>query len=199
MKLSIVGIVVLRLFAIGWAVRCVVGVLGAAGVLGVMPSGDLMLDVMQVVVRFAVPTAYGIFAVVAWLFAAGISRRVVGATDPEMGFGELRAEDLYGVGILVIGLYFALGHLAESINWLHYLVANEAGQALLDGRDDLSLYELTTVVIPCAVGAALACLAPKLGRKLARSIAPAARVSGDEDGATAADELESSGGREDGA
>jgi hypothetical protein len=172
MKLSILVIVVLRLFAITWAVRCGAGLISTLGLSRIMPVG-VSAAPLQVALQFAVPVFYGLFAVLAWNFAESISRRVVGAVDSELGFSEVRPENLYTLGLLGMGLHYALANLAGTINWLHYLAANRAGQTLLEGEEGLSLYEVSSVMIPFAAGAVIAVLSPKLGRKLARSMTPA--------------------------
>lgn len=176
MKLSILVIIILRLFAITWAVRCGTGLIGTLGLPGLMTSG-VRIDLLQMALQFAVPTFYGLFAILAWIFAEAISRRVVGAVDLPLGFGEIRPENLYTLGLLGMGLYYALANLAGTINWLHYLAANRAGQTLLEGEKGLSLYEVSSVMIPFAAGTVIAVLSPKLGRKLARSMSPVSACS----------------------
>ena len=168
MKLSILVVVVLRIFAIVWAVRFCVGMIGALGVSGIITSRG-GLDLLQIAIQFAVPVFFGLFAILAWMFAGAISRRVVGAVDSEIRFSDVTPENLYTLGLLGLGLYYALGYLAGTINWLHYLAANRAGSALAAGTDGLSLYDVTSVMIPFAAGVAIAVLSPRLGAKLARA------------------------------
>lgn len=168
MKLSILIIVVLRLFAIVWVVKCGLALLAALGMTRLMPATS-GIDLMQIILQFLPPIFYGIFATLAWVFAEKIARRVVGAMDSSLSFSEIKPENLYTLGFLGIGLYYALGNLAKTIHWLHYLAINRAGQAMIYGQDGLSIYEINAVIIPCVAGAALAILSPKLGAKLARS------------------------------
>ncbi len=154
-----------------WAVRFWIGVLGALGMSGIMSPGG-GLNLLQIAIQFAAPVFYGLFALLAWIFAGTIARRVTGAVDSELRFSDVTPENLYTLGLLGMGLYYALGNLAGTINWLHYLAANGAGQAMLDGTDGLSLYEVTSVMIPFAAGAAVAVLSPKMGAKLARAGTP---------------------------
>jgi len=111
MKLSILIVVVLRLFAIMWAVRFCIGVLGVLGVLGMsgLMSSEGGPELLQVAIQFAIPAFYGIFSLLAWIFAASISRRVVGAVDSELRFSDVNAGNLYTLELLGVGLYYALG------------------------------------------------------------------------------------------
>jgi hypothetical protein len=169
MKLSLLVIVVLRLFALWCGVLFVFGLLTGLGMAGVLSSGG-GADLLQLVVPLVKPVVHGIFAVVAWIFSESIARRVVGGIDVEVGLAQIQPENLYALGFLGVGLYHALVNLASTVNWLHYIVVNKAGQALVNGQDGLSLYEVTSVMFPCVAGTAVAMLSAKLGRRLARSI-----------------------------
>lgn len=180
MKLSLLVAVFLRLFAIYWLVACIVGMMGALGIAGLY-SGTGATGGLQFALQFARPVAYGVLATLAWLFAGGISRRVTGATDPELALSEIGPGNLYTLGILGMGLYFALTHLGGTINWLHYLAANDAGDDLIQGVGGLSLYDVTSVLIPFAAGVALSILSPKIGRRLASFGGVSPAESSDED------------------
>lgn len=78
----------------------------------------------------------------------------------------MTAENLYTLAILGFGLYYAIGHLADTLNWIHYLILNRAGQALVNQEGGLSLYDVTSKMIPCVAGAALAILSPKIAKRL---------------------------------
>jgi hypothetical protein len=165
MKLSILVAVVIRLFAIYWSVTCVLGFLSGIGIVSMMfPSNTP--DVLQAAIPFIVPIVYGTMALLAWIFAGTISLRVVGQNDPKLQFNEVTAENLYTLGILGFGLYYAIGHLADTLNWIHYLILNRAGQALVNQEGGLSLYDVTSKMIPCMAGAALAILSPKIAKRL---------------------------------
>lgn len=169
MKLSILVVIVLRLFAITWAVRGGIGLLTALGTAQTFHSSPLG-RVLETSMMFAVPAAYVFLAFVAWVFAEAISRRVVGAVDVDLGLSLITAENLYALGFLGIGLHYSLANLATSIHWLHYIVVHRAGQSVIDGRDGHALYDVTSALIPCVAGTVIAMLSPKLGRRLARSI-----------------------------
>jgi hypothetical protein len=161
----------------------VTGVVGLLGILGygaASPSAsqDAAVYWFQML---AVPVSYVLLALAAWFFAAIVAKRVVPDADPELGMVSVSARDLYGFGILVIGLTAFLSHLAPMLNWIHYLVLNRAGEALMQGWKGLSFYNVTKEVVPCVGGALLAFASPKIGARLVRKErTPEAGEFGDE-------------------
>jgi hypothetical protein len=168
MKASIIVTIVLRLFAIQWVVTGVVGLLGVLGYSTTFPVGS-EARVVYWFQMLVVPVCYIFLALAAWFFAALIAKCVVPNSDPELGMVSVSARDLYGLGILVVGITAFLSHLAPMLNWVHYLVLNRAGEALMQGRNGLSFYDVTKEAIPCIGGALLAIASPKIGARLART------------------------------
>ena len=168
MKSSTIVTIVLRLFAIQWVVTGVVGVLGILGYSTAFPS-DSEARVVYWLQMLAGPVCYIFLASAAWFFALLVAKRVVPISDPELGMVSVSARDLYGLGILVVGITAFLTHLAPMLNWVHYLVINRAGDALMRGRNGLSFYDVTKEMIPCIGGAILAFSSPKIGSRLARA------------------------------
>lgn len=166
MKLSLLIAVVLRLFSIFWAVFCFVGVLTNIAMVGVTSTSGAS-GVPDKAIPFVVPVFYGILALVAWFFARSISQRIVAEHDAHLSFSEVTAENFYTLGVLGLGLYYAIGNLAATVNWIHYLMINRAGQSLVHQTNGISLYDITSVAIPCVAGAAIAILSPKIGKRLA--------------------------------
>jgi hypothetical protein len=169
MKLSIVVAVILRMFAIVWMVN---GIFSLAtsfhyswGKLGQTNSWASHL------LPFIQPGAYLLFACVAWVFAAGVTRMVVGKNDPHISVPEIGTANLYSLGFLIVGLTYCLDHLGASINWIHYYAVSKTGDDLMGGSNDRNFYELSRQIIPCVAGAALALMSPQLGRKMARAVA----------------------------
>jgi hypothetical protein len=167
MKASFIITIILRLFAIHWAASALLGLLGIIGYSAAIPSSpdNVGFFWMQML---AAPVCYILLALGAWYFAAYLAKRIVPHSDPEIGLVSITARDLYGFGILVIGVTSFLSHLAPMLNWIHYLVINRAGDSLMHGKDGLSFYDVTKEVIPCIGGAAIALYSSKIGERLAR-------------------------------
>lgn len=168
MRASTIVTIVVRLFAIQWAATGIVGLLAILGDRTSFPS-DSEARVVYWLQILAVPVCYVFMASAAWLFAAQVAKRVVPNADPELGLVSVTARDLYGLGILVVGITAFLSHLAPMLNWVHYLVLNRAAEALMRGRNGLSFYDVTKEVVPCIGGALLAFASPKIGVRLART------------------------------
>lgn len=168
MRLSLLIAIILRLFALYWAVSCVVGVMGNVSVMG-MAAGNGMSGYLNLMANLAAPFFYGVIAVLAWFFARLISLKVIGEDDSHVSFSAITAENFYTLGLLGVGLYHAIGNLAASVNWIHFLIVNRAGQSLVHQATGHSLYDVTSSIVPFVAGIALAILSPKIGKRLAKA------------------------------
>lgn len=126
---------------------------------------------LQVALHFFTPVAYGAAAMVAWIFAGGLAAKVTGPADPAVPLAPLTRGDVYGFGLLLGGLWFFLTYLGGSINWLHHLAVSGASADLIQHREGSPIYELSSQLIPCVAGLAVAIRAPQLGRKVAAKTA----------------------------
>lgn len=169
MKLSILVAVVLRLFAIYWAIYCVTGLLSILGMFGMEP--DIAYSPLQYVIAGVIPVFYGTLAFVGWIFANAVSLRVTGALDPQLDFNQVTAENLYTLGILGIGLFFALNHLGGIGAATYRLILNRSGTVIIQQDSAEMLSQMSSELIPCLAGVAVAILSPKLGRKIALAAA----------------------------
>jgi hypothetical protein len=167
MKVITVTVIVLRLFALYWAFMGLITTF--VSVLATGPSLQLMLktDVWKWLQVFLPLLVYFGLAGVTWVCAGALARRLVPNSDFQFHL-QVEARDLYGLGILIVGLSTFLTHLAGALNWVHYLIANRAGEDLVGGKSGSSLYAVSKEVIPCMVGAALAFGASRLGARLAK-------------------------------
>ena len=165
LRSSTVVAIILRLFAIYWAAQAL---LHLAVDLSAYLSSSVSLAWQNLIPTFLMPVLYGILAMLAWIFAGALAAKASGPQDPAVPLRQLERADIYGFGILIIGLYFFLIHIGPSINEIHYL-------ALVKQDPERGFYELTSQLIPCVAGLALAIGSPRLGRKLASKTAdPAA-------------------------
>lgn len=168
MKASTIVTIALRVFALQWAATGIISLLTLLG----FSTTAAMLDgasLLQRLLTFAIPLSYLILACVAWFFSSWIAKRVVPQSDPELRSLDVSPRDLYGLGILVVGITAFLSHLAPMLNLIHYLVVNQAGETLMAGKNGDSFYQVTKEVIPCLAGAALALASSNLGARLARA------------------------------
>ena len=115
---------------------------------------------------FLAPTVYLILAIPSWIFARKIAIAVTGDVDHEISKPTFGNEDLYATGLLVLGVYLFLTYLGGSVGWLYYLAVKQAGDSLLNGQEELSVYDVFEQVIPCAGGLYIAIFARRFGRRL---------------------------------
>jgi hypothetical protein len=168
MRASYIVSIIIRLFAVQWAAQALIAIVAVFGYSATLrhPGEDIIFLWMQLL---AAPLSYIALAVGSWLLAGFIAIRVVSDRDPELRIITISALELYTFGLILIGMMSFLSHLAPMMNWIHYLVMNRAGEALMHGKDGLSFYDVTKEVIPCLGGLALAIYSPKIGDRFARA------------------------------
>lgn len=162
MRSSTVVAIMLRLFAINWAIQALLMIPVAVMTFTI---GRGPADWLPTMANFMTPVLYGFLAFLSWIFAGAIATKVAGQGDPVVPFLQISRGDLFAFGLLVLGLYFFLSYLGSSINWLHYLAINGTG----DGGtgDSNTMYELSTQLIPCIAGLLMAVTSTRFGQKLA--------------------------------
>ncbi|GHC47858.1 hypothetical protein [Roseibacillus persicicus] len=163
MKLSHILIIFLRVFAINWLL---------VGFFRLFVSIPMLTSNWLSAFYLAGPGVYFLAALLAWIFAVKIAKVLIGRADCDVQMAkEITPAMLFSTAFLGIGLYFFLTYLGGSLNWLHYLAITQAGHDLMTTAvdEDSNFYSLTSSLIPCLAGLALAACSPKLGRKLARA------------------------------
>lgn len=165
MKLSLMTVVVLRLFSIYWLANALISGL-AVMPFALQRHGVVSSRLVETLVQFSIPGTYAILAVLIWLVADKVAGAVVGGNDPELHAPGIDASNLYALGFVVVGLVFFLSYLGSMVGWLHY-IGTTPDSPLLDGRSGISPYEVLSQTLPCAGGLGAVILAPRLGRSLA--------------------------------
>ncbi len=169
LRCSVFVAILLRLFAIYWAVMGVFAIPGSLQMFShAYPAGSSWMLWVSRLSYLVVPVIYGFFAMMAWIFGGRIGVKVAGAGDPPIPVRNVSRDDLLAFGILVTGLYYFLGNIGQTINWLHYLAISKDLREIDPQVSENPLYRLTTSLIPCLAGLLLAIASPTLGRKLAR-------------------------------
>lgn len=168
MRLSSIVVIVLRLFAVYWAAAFLINFVGVLALTGFsLREGETIWETLSLLSPMLPSAIYLLLAILAWVFSGKLARRVTKDVDGEIAMSEIRTENLYAFGILLVGLSSFLTHLGGSLSWLYYLAVNQAGDALLKEEEGLSLYDVASQFIPCAAGLYFAILSPKFGRRLA--------------------------------
>lgn len=156
--------IALRLFAIWWMVT---GVLYLVSSIGTISTLRLSHDWVYLLTTLIIPTTYGLIAFLSWIFAGKIAVKVTGHPDPVAPTVSFARSDLYGFGLLAVGLFYFLANLGDTIASL-YLLALYRGPdpATLDPRNS-PLHALVMNLLPCLAGIGIALCSPALGRKIA--------------------------------
>lgn len=170
MYLSSIVVVVLRLFGLYWFTAFVINLAAAFGMMNFSLSTGLSgVGRILIFAPFLTPAAYLLLALLTWIFAKRIAKKVSDDVEFEVKNSNFGVEHLYGVGLLVCGCYLFFTNLGGTVNWLHYLAANQAGDDLLYGREGLAMYDVVERLAPCAGGLYLALYSGRFGTRLARS------------------------------
>jgi len=167
MRLSTLVIVLVRVFAIYWMISAILGFLSRIHLL-VDYGGFGGRNLLHFFSMVSIPGFYLVLAILGWVFAANLTRKVVGQIDPEIELGGAAVEHLYALVILGFGLYFFLDHLGSALFQVNEVVMkNRTGPTLIEHREQVSTSELLTHLVPCGAGVVLALFSSKLGKKLA--------------------------------
>lgn len=162
MRSSTVVAILLRLFAINWAIQALLMIPAAVMTFTI---GRGLAGWLPTVATLMTPVLYGFLAFIAWIFAGAIATKVAGQGDPLVPFLHISRGDLFAFGLLVLGLYFFLSYLGSSINWLHFLAINGSDDGGTGNSN--TMYELSMQLIPCIAGLLMAVTSTKFGQKLA--------------------------------
>lgn len=164
LRASHVVAILLRLFAIWWMVT---GAFYLASSLGNLATIRYSGDWVYLATSLVIPTTYGLIALLSWIFAGRIAVKVTGHPDPPALPISFARSDLYGFGLLIVGLWHFLAYLGGTVASLYQL-------ALYRGPDPATLdpsagplHALVLSLLPCLAGMGIALCAPALGRKIA--------------------------------
>ena len=171
LRSSTVVAILLRLFGIYWAAQALI--LFATNLSVYLPMGA-SAGWQSITMVLVVPVIYGVMAMLAWIFAEGIAAKVSGRGDPAVPVAQLQRADTYGFGLLLIGLYFFLTHLASSLGGIYGLALDRQSPGMLEEMRRTHFQQLAASLIPCLAGLGVAVASPRLGRKLVRAAAPPA-------------------------
>ena len=173
MRLSSITVIVVRLFALYWFTAALFGSVSLIGVLSyatTLNSEENDWNWQGWILALSpilTPLAYLVFGLIAWFAAERIAKKVVRGVDSKFEVGPINPANLYSFGILIVGLYFFLTYLGGTFGWLHYLAVNQAGENLIQGEDDLSIYDVISQIVPCIGGLYFALLSERFGARLA--------------------------------
>ncbi|MGD7652304.1 MAG: hypothetical protein ACQCXQ_03745 [Verrucomicrobiales bacterium] len=166
MSAATIVFIVIRLFAVYWAMAGLLGVAGAISMnAGIGYAADAGFAFWFS--ALAPSIVYAIIAGAVWFLAGVVSRHVVPRQGGTIESTDLCRGDLFGFGLLLIGASSFLSHLAPMLNWIHFLVMNRAGEELIHGQNGLSMYDVSREVIPCIGGAVLVVASRRIGVRLA--------------------------------
>ncbi len=99
--------------------------------------------------------AAAVIAIVLWLVAPFLARRITSVRDSEVDCGTLALSDLYAFAFLLVGLYFAVDALGPSLAWLHFALRSSGSDAPLSLEQKANYYALFGHLTKLVFGLAL--------------------------------------------
>lgn len=163
MHLSSIVVVVVRLFAIYWAVSALIALAGTAGIFRF--AGD---TVWHLVTQLVLPAFYLLLAIIAWFFTGAVTRKVIQNHDPVVPMMDIRLSHFYSMGFLIVGLSMFLSNVGLMFQWVHWLAVNKAGDMLLNGSENNQISAGADYLIPGLLGLFIAFQSPRFGRLMAK-------------------------------
>jgi hypothetical protein len=159
MPLSSIVIVVIRLFAVNAVL--IDFALWVSALTRPMPFQRSMGDW---VMHYGPATLTLVLIYWLWRLAPRIARMVTRGVETEVVLPGLTPPDLYRFAFVFLGLYFVLNSLADTINWLHYLVTatgTSGGEPRIN-----NIYQFARALITLGAGLVSLLGAPRWTRKL---------------------------------
>ncbi len=160
MPISTITLVLLRLFALGWALRSI----GQAASLLFLPGSQGAPSLFFY--NFVPLALYLAFAIVTWILGPAISKFILRNHDTELSLSGVTREDLYATGFISVGTWFVLSSIGDAINWIRYTILHGADTAARYAGEQGTLYDLMNHVITLLAGITLIATAHIWARKL---------------------------------
>lgn len=107
-------------------------------------------------------------AILLWVCALPIARMVTSGVAQDLSFGGTSLADCYSVAFIGLGLFYISGHLAQVLNWTHYLFKAAASSPGDSWKEEVPWYNITQAYIPFIVGLVLFVKGRKWAVALAR-------------------------------
>jgi hypothetical protein len=107
-------------------------------------------------------------AILLWVLARPIARMVTRGVPHDLFVGALSLADCYSIIFMGVGLFYIAGHLAQVLNWTHYLFRAAASTSGNSWKEEVEGYQISEAFIPFIVGVVLFLNGRKWARALAR-------------------------------
>lgn len=156
MNLQSLVVVVLRLIALDFLLKCVVQVAPQIYQLaGLYQRSSFDGSRSLFVFPFLIVVGLAASAALLWVFALPIARFVTRSLPQDISFGALSLVDCYSIAFMAVGLFYIASHLPAVLNWTHYLFKTAASSSGNSWKDDVKWYDVWQSYIPFVVGVVL--------------------------------------------
>lgn len=149
MPASSIAQVLLRLFALNWAVT------GLSQIAYNVFMGAQYGFSYSLLLSLIPPLLLIAACVVTWWLAPAISRLLARGNDGAASLQGVTQSQLYATMFVGLGMYFALDSFADVFNWLHFFAIRSSPDYGFHRENSPSYYNLTESLLTLAAGIAL--------------------------------------------
>lgn len=156
MKPSLITAVLIRLFALNWAIGSVPKIISYFTI----SSEYVDVSILPFIVYFSA-------AVIFWSFAPHLSKLLAKGFDDTVNGEGITSRQLYSCLFIGIGTYFALSSFGSTFNWVHFFATRHDTPMPFDFQKTPSFYDMSEPLLTLAASITIICLHGQLSRKLA--------------------------------
>ena len=118
-------------------------------------ASDLAALNTSALLALAVINVLFVCTILLWAYAVPLSRFITARVATDVSVPSLSLADLYSVGFVGLGAFFAASYLPHATNWVLFLCQAAVADDDETWREDFTEYDLTEVFIPFVAGVLL--------------------------------------------
>lgn len=122
---------------------------------------------IEIITPWSMIIIYIILALIFWFLASPIANLVTRKLpDDKLDIGSFTLTDCYCLIFIGIGLFYTLGYIAQSLNWIHYIFKLSVSTSSTHWRTEVDWYLVSESIIPFIIGILLIIKAKSWSLKL---------------------------------
>lgn len=164
MKLKNIVIVILRLFTLSCLLQAI---MKAIPTLIRITVAQKEATLIEIITPWSMIIIYIILALIFWFLVSPIASLVTRKLpDDKLDIGSFSMIDCYCLIFIGIGLFYILGNMAQSLNWIHYIFKLSVSTSSTYWRTEVGWYSVSKSLIPFIIGILLIIKAKSWSQKL---------------------------------
>ena len=164
MKTKNIVIVILRLFTLSFLLQAIMKAIPFLIQITVALKRPTLIEIVS---PWSMILIYIVLALIFWFLASPIATLVTRKLpDDKLDIGSFSMVDCYNLIFIGIGLFFTLGNMAQSLNWIHYIFKVSVSTSSTYWRTEIDWYSVSESIIPFIIGIVLIIKAKYWSQKL---------------------------------